>query len=109
MATTPLLYALIALIIGLVCGLIPIFSKVKEDVNKLKSNIKRKSVLKALNNNTATMQVTGTLFMELDKPTVGGKIKIEVTSMVGDETVLDEQKSGEFIISSIIFIFNLFK
>lgn len=72
-----------------------------EDVNKLKSNIKRKSVLKALNNNTATMQVTGTLFMELDKPTVGGKIKIEVTSMVGDETVLDEQKSGEFIISSI--------
>ncbi len=36
MATTPLLYALIALIIGLVCGLIPIFSKVKEDVNKLK-------------------------------------------------------------------------
>jgi hypothetical protein len=72
-----------------------------EDVNKLKSNINRKSVLKALNNNTATMQVTGTLFMELDKPTVGGKIKIEVTSMVGDETVLDEQKSGEFIISSI--------
>jgi len=36
MATAPLLYALIALVIGLVCGLIPIFSKVKEDENKLK-------------------------------------------------------------------------
>ena len=72
-----------------------------EDVNKLKSKIKRKSVLRALDSRTATMQVTGILFMELETPTIGGKIKIEVTSMEGDVTILDEQKSGEFIISSI--------
>jgi zinc transporter 9 len=36
MSTTVLMYALIALIIALVCGLAPIFTKVKEDANKLK-------------------------------------------------------------------------
>ena len=36
MSTDVLLYALIALIIGLVCGLLPLFSKIKEDKDKLK-------------------------------------------------------------------------
>lgn len=36
MSTSVLLYAIIALIIGLVCGLIPIYSKMKEDADKLK-------------------------------------------------------------------------
>ena len=54
-----------------------------------------------MGNNTAVMTVTGTLFMQLDTPTVGGKIELEVTAMEGEETVLDDQKSGEFIISSI--------
>ncbi|MGB1589204.1 MAG: ZIP family metal transporter [Candidatus Poseidoniaceae archaeon] len=36
MSTSVLMYALIALIIGLVCGLIPVYSKIKEDANKLK-------------------------------------------------------------------------
>jgi len=36
MSSTVLMYALIALIIALVCGLAPIFTKIKEDANKLK-------------------------------------------------------------------------
>ena len=72
-----------------------------EEVDNLKSKIRRKSVISAMGNNTAVMTVTGTLFMQLDTPTVGGKIELEVTAMEGEETVLDDQKSGEFIISSI--------
>ena len=72
-----------------------------EEVDNLKSKIRRKSVISAMGNNTAVMTVTGTLFMQLDTPTVGGKIALEVTAMEGEETVLDDQKSGEFIISSI--------
>lgn len=72
-----------------------------EEVDNLKSKIRRKSVISAMGNNTAVMTVTGTLFMQLDTPTVGGKIVLEVTAMEGEETVLDDQKSGEFIISSI--------
>jgi hypothetical protein len=72
-----------------------------EEVDNLKSKIRRKSVISAMGNNTAVMTVTGTLFMQLDTPTVGGKIKLEVTAMEGEETILDDQKSGEFIISSI--------
>tara|TARA_B100000768_G_C11284587_1_gene381367 strand:- start:3260 stop:4498 length:1239 start_codon:yes stop_codon:yes gene_type:complete len=72
-----------------------------EEVDNLKSKIRRKSVISAMGNNTAVMTVTGTLFMQLDSPTIGGKIVLEVTAMEGEETVLDEQKSGEFIISSI--------
>ena len=72
-----------------------------EEVDNLKSKIRRKSVISAMGNNTAVMTVTGTLFMQLDTPTIGGKIELEVTAMEGEETVLDDQKSGEFIISSI--------
>jgi hypothetical protein len=72
-----------------------------EEVDNLKSKIRRKAVIKAMGNNTAVMTVTGTLFMQLDTPTIGGKIELEVTAMEGEETVLDDQKSGEFIISSI--------
>ena len=37
MASPPILYATVTLVIALVCGLIPIFSKFKEDLDKLKS------------------------------------------------------------------------
>lgn len=36
MSTSVILYALIALVLGLICGLIPIYSKIKEDPAKLK-------------------------------------------------------------------------
>lgn len=36
MSTSIILYALIALVLGLICGLIPIYSKIKEDPAKLK-------------------------------------------------------------------------
>lgn len=36
MEDAPILYAVLTLLIALICGLIPIFSKIKEDANKLK-------------------------------------------------------------------------
>jgi zinc transporter 9 len=36
MAEAPLLYAIVTLAIALICGLIPVLSKIKEDTNKLK-------------------------------------------------------------------------
>ena len=72
-----------------------------KDTDKLKSKILRDGVLQALDINSAIIRVNGLPFMSSKSVGPGSIIAIEVVQFFDDKYVVDERKSGNFIISAL--------
>ena len=72
-----------------------------KDTDKLKSKILRNGILNALNINSTVIKVNGLPFMASKSVGPGSIIAIEVVQFFDDKYVVDEKKSGNFIISSL--------
>jgi len=72
-----------------------------KDTNKLKSKVLRNGVLQALNMNGSVIKVNGLPFMASKSVGPGSVISIEVVQFFNNRYVVDDKKSGRFIISSL--------
>ena len=70
------------------------------EVNKLKTKAARRSFLAALQQNSMQVQVNGFGFFGSEQATVGCKMPIEVIQLIDDQRIVDEKKTGNFIVTN---------